>query len=135
MLDDIGLSGTLEWLVMDYEKRTGIACSFENSLSKDNFTPAFSTAVYRIIQESLTNVARHAQANAVSIKMNTINDELVIQIEDDGVGIAKEAVSTPGSVGILGMTERAYNFGGNLVVSGQRQQGTLVELTMPIRAE
>ncbi|MCP4602593.1 MAG: PAS domain S-box protein [Proteobacteria bacterium] len=132
MLDDIGLVATVEWMIGEFNRRIGIECSFYHRVNDEDYDSAFSTAVYRIIQESLTNVVRHSNAEDAFIKMKETEKTLQVFIEDNGIGIKDEEVSGLHSVGILGMTERAYTFGGQVNIKGLRGRGTSVQLSVPI---
>ncbi|MCP4602594.1 MAG: PAS domain S-box protein [Proteobacteria bacterium] len=132
MLDDIGLVATCEWMIGEFNRRTGMECSFDHRVNDEDYDRAFSAAVYRIVQESLTNVARHSKAEDVTIYMKETADTLQVSIEDNGIGIKDEEVSGFHSVGILGMTERAYTFGGQVNVKGLKGRGTSVQLSVPV---
>jgi signal transduction histidine kinase len=93
-----------------------------------------ATAVYRILQEALTNVARHAQAGRVDIVLRIASDELELIVRDNGRGVSQEELTGPRSLGILGMWERANSWGGELSVAGAPGAGTIVRLTMPLVA-
>jgi signal transduction histidine kinase len=133
MLDDIGLAAALKSMVTDFERRTGIACTVQNNIGDERYEPAFSTAVYRIVQESLTNVARHAEADAVSLTIDEERGALRLSIGDNGKGIKEGDISDFHSFGILGMVERARSFGGELTVDRAAETGTAVQLTVPVR--
>lgn len=130
ILDDIGLAAAIEWQGKDFRERTGIEFSFhlDEELVLDEKR---STAFFRIFQESLTNVIRHAQAKHVSITLRRDGPNVVLTIDDDGRGIAANEISNPRSVGILGMKERAASFNGEVNVAGLPGKGTSVRVRIP----
>jgi two-component system, NarL family, sensor histidine kinase UhpB len=91
-----------------------------------------ATALFRIFQESLTNVARHAEATKVEISLNKQNGYISLEISDDGRGVTKEKISSPTSLGLLGMRERAYAFGGDVKIESDDGKGTIVRVQIPI---
>jgi len=93
--------------------------------------PEISTAIFRVFQEALTNVARHAEATDVRISLQTNQEQVVFQLEDNGKGIGLEAIDDPHSLGLLGMTERAAAIRGHVEVSPIKPQGTRVTLRLP----
>jgi len=135
ILDELGLVAAIEWQAGDFSKHTGISCkcsllSEELPLNKEK-----STALFRILQEALTNVARHAQATRVSIFLRRLNRTLVLEITDNGRGISKEQLSDSHSLGILGMRERALVMGGTLTIHGVPGEGSNVKVELPIEEE
>jgi signal transduction histidine kinase len=90
-----------------------------------------ATAAFRICQEALTNVARHAEATSVRVRVNQVNGELLLEIQDDGKGITAEQLTDSGSLGLLGMCERARSLGGRLEIAARPDQGTTVTLRLP----
>ncbi len=131
VLDDLGLVDALEWFTSDYERRTHIACilSHKNIPTVDN---TIATAAYRIAQEALTNVARHANAAHVEVDLHTDGNGLVLLVSDDGQGFDHEALSSNDGLGLAGMRERATLVGGELEVESQPGQGTQVRLRTPL---
>lgn len=131
ILDDIGLAAAIEWQGKDFSERTGIDFTFhlDEELQLDEKR---STAFFRIFQESLTNVIRHAQAKHVSIALRREGSNVVLIIEDDGKGIAQNELANPRSVGILGMKERAASFNGEVNVAGTPNKGTTVHVRIPL---
>ncbi len=101
MLDDLGLTAAMEWQARDFQERTGIQCKF---VSDDiNLDQECSTGLFRIFQEIMTNVARHAKATRVSIRLKEDTDKIILEVEDNGSGITEEEISNPRSLGLLGM--------------------------------
>jgi len=131
ILDDIGLAAAIEWQGKDFSERTGIDFTFhlDEEIQMDEKR---STAFFRIFQESLTNVIRHAQAKNVAITLRKEGASVLLTIEDDGRGIAPHELSNPRSVGILGMKERAASFNGEVLVSGTNGKGTSVRVRIPL---
>ena len=131
ILDDIGLAAAIEWQGKDFSERTGIDFSFhlDEELQMDEKR---STAFFRIFQESLTNVIRHAQAKNVAITLRRDGSNVLLTIEDNGKGIAPNELANPRSVGILGMKERAASFNGEVNVIGVQGKGTTVRVRIPL---
>jgi signal transduction histidine kinase len=131
-LDDLGLIAALDWYTDDFDKRTGIACRF-----KQQDVPAVSdivaTAAYRITQEALTNVARHAFATRVDVSLQTRDGDLILWIIDNGRGFNTQKLSDFDCLGIAGMRERASLVGGSLDIRSQPEKGTGVCFTVPIK--
>jgi hypothetical protein len=130
MLDDLGLCAALEWLARDFEERTHIACRVTTP-EEIPMAPERATAVFRICQEALTNVARHARAASVEVELAEARGCLTLRVHDDGRGITPDEIARPGSLGLLGMRERAGLLGGKTEISGQPGAGTTVLVTLP----
>jgi len=129
-LDDLGLVATLQAEVRLFEERTGIEC--ELSLPAQlNLGDVSSTALYRIIQEALTNVVRHSNASRVEIRMREAGGEVFVEIRDDGRGITLDEVSSPASLGLMGIRERAAMIGGTAAFEGVAGRGTVVSVRIP----
>ena len=133
VLDDLGLTAATEWQAQDFQDRTGIQCEFSSNLREIDLDRDRSTTVFRILQETLTNVARHASATRVNICLNEEAASLVLIVEDNGRGITEREISDPKSLGLLGMRERALVFGGEVEISGAPGKGTTVTLRIPIQ--
>src|SRR5687768_8529130 len=112
MLDDLGLGDAAAWLVDDFGKRSGIACRIELAEDLQEVSKAVATAVYRAIQESLTNIARHAGAKNAWVALGVKTGELEVEVEDDGCGVAPEDLAKSRSLGLKGMRERIGYLGG-----------------------
>lgn len=131
ILDDLGLVAAIEWQVREYEIRTGIECVLhldESGISPDGDG---SIALFRILQESFTNIIRHAHATRVEIALHREGDNIMMQIKDNGVGISEDKVLNPLSHGIRGMIERAWDLGGALSVSDAPGRGTVIYALIP----
>jgi two-component system, NarL family, sensor histidine kinase UhpB len=132
MLDDLGLVPTIEWLVGDFSKRTGIAVQLSLPDSDLETHPELSTALFRVLQESLTNVARHARASHVRVELTCSDIDVRLTVRDDGVGISARAENAPRSFGLLGMRERAAILGGTLSVDSSPSAGTSISMVVPL---
>jgi signal transduction histidine kinase len=131
VLDDLGLIAAIEWQAQEFQNRTGIQCKFNSSLREVDLDRDRSTAVFRILQETLTNVARHASATRVNIYLGKKDASIVLIVEDNGRGITKNEIFDPKSLGLLGMRERALVFGGKVEIKGKSGKGTTVTLRIP----
>jgi PAS domain S-box-containing protein len=132
LLDSLGLNAAIEWLAEDFEHRTGILCGTRIQ-GEDLLTDQDrATAVYRIVQETLTNVARHAGATRVEIAMGIHEGALRLSVHDNGKGVTEEQIKAPGSFGIMGMKERALILGGEVTLGTSGEGGTTVVLTLPL---
>ncbi|MGA7160826.1 MAG: PAS domain S-box protein [Bacteroidota bacterium] len=133
MLDDLGLVSAIEWQTEEFEKRSGISCTLrlpDHDLEVDNER---STVLFRILQETLTNVARHAHAEHITVGLLVSKDEIVMNIHDDGIGISDESVRNPKSLGLLGIRERLHPFQGSCSIQRGMDGGTEVRVQLPIR--
>jgi len=131
ILDQLGLPAALEWLAQDFSKRTGIRCAATIAAANDSINGELGTALFRIVQEALTNVLRHAGATRVEIALGTKSGCVTLEINDDGSGITEAGTMGPGSLGILGMRERAAALGGVLEVVPREEGGTRVAAWFP----
>jgi PAS domain S-box-containing protein len=131
VLDDLGLVAAIEWQCQDFERRSGIRCLVDSSEEDIPLDSARATAAFRICQEALTNVVRHARAKEIRVHLDKIDGELLLEIHDDGQGILPEKVTDARSLGLLGMRERAGAVGGALRIVGLPGQGTTVTLRLP----
>jgi len=131
LLDSLGLDAAIEWLAEDFEHRTGIRCETRIQGGEGLADRDRATAVYRIVQETLTNVARHAGATRVAITMEAAGENLRLTVHDNGKGVKEEELGAPGSFGIMGMKERALILGGEFTLAAAHGGGTIVTLTLP----
>jgi signal transduction histidine kinase len=135
VLDDFGLRSALEWLAEDFERRAGIKCVVEGSADAPaDGAPVdtrVSTALFRIVQEALTNVIRHAEAGSVLVRLDLRGDVIALEVVDDGRGVADEDLDRPASLGVLGMRERAAAFGGTVTIRRGDVGGTAVRVSIP----
>jgi signal transduction histidine kinase len=133
-LDNLGLIEALRDEAQRFQSRSSIACQLQLPPDRLTLLPETSTAIFRVFQESLTNVARHSEATTVRASLETQNDQVLLQLEDNGKGIGVEAVSDPRSLGLLGMTERASALGGHVAIAPVLPHGTRVTLQLPLRS-
>jgi PAS domain S-box-containing protein len=133
MLDDLGLAASIEWQARDFEKRTGIVCAVSISAEDSPLTRAQSVALFRIFQEALTNVARHAGAQHIEAKLSATSDTVTLQVHDDGRGIQAHEITGLHSLGLLGMRERAKRLGGAFDIQGAPADGTIVTVSIPVK--
>lgn len=131
LLDDLGLTAAIEFHVREFETRTGIRCRLDLPHAPLKLRPEVATAVFRVLQESLTNAARHAQATHVAVALGVKAAALVLRVHDDGVGISDREPSGANSLGLIGMRERAVRWGGKLDIVGVPGHGTTVTLRIP----
>ena len=131
MLDDLGLIATVEWLTGDFAVRTGLQVDVDLPGPELDVAKDVATALFRVLQESLTNVARHAHAIRVDVKLSTSGDEIRLQIRDDGKGIEPVSLQRSRSFGLLGMRERAAMVGGALTIDSGPGAGTTIVMTVP----
>jgi signal transduction histidine kinase len=134
VLDQLGLWAALEWHAEQIEASTGLTCSvsIDAQTSRLSLDPERSTALFRIVQEALANVVRHAKASCVTIRATCENDSVVIELHDDGAGTRSHGLLTSKSRSIAGMVERARHLGGDLDINRGIEEGTVVVLRMPI---
>jgi two-component system sensor histidine kinase UhpB len=131
ILDDLGLVAALEWAAEDFQTRTGTKCQINLPEEDIALDPERTTALFRIFQETLTNVARHADATRVDVQLGKETGDLILEVRDNGIGISEEHLSAKTSLGILGMRERALLLGGELTISGAPAFGTSVVVRIP----
>jgi signal transduction histidine kinase len=134
VLDDLGLFAAIESEARVFEERSGIECELSVPDEPPDVDKAAATAIYRIVQEALTNVARHSNASRVEIRVRERADELLLEIRDDGRGIASGDVFDPESLGLAGIRERADMLGGTARIEGVPGRGTIVSIRMPLAA-
>jgi len=136
MLDDLGLVPALVWLFERYTAQTHVAVRFEHAgLEEQRFAPEVETTAYRIIQEALTNVARHAGVSEVTVRLWTDDDTLSVIIVDRGRGFDLQTVRTTLSSGLAGMAERAALLGGSLTIESAPATGTRVTASLPLHSD
>jgi len=133
LLDDLGLVAAMEWYLNDFKQRTGIEIVFHLPKYEIELPESIATCLFRILQESLTNVARHADAKEVIVSLRENEDGIQLSIKDDGKGYDEENISGRKTLGILGMKERAAMVGGKYIISGSPGKGTVVSIEVPSR--
>ena len=131
VLDELGVAAAIEWMAKDFRKRTGIGCKASiKGVDKISDTTR-ATAIFRIVQEALTNVMRHAAASQVKVSLERKNRALVVEVRDNGIGIAEGRITGFKSLGLIGIRERVRLLGGKAVISGKPGEGTSVIVTLP----
>jgi PAS domain S-box-containing protein len=131
ILDDLGISAALRWQAAEFRKHTGTRVLVETPASDQGIGRDAALTLFRIFQETLTNVARHARATEVAVNLSISDDAIVLQIRDNGIGLSEEDLRKPTSHGIRGMRERAQQLGGDVSVSGSSGAGTTVVISVP----
>lgn len=131
VLDDMGLVAGIDWQAKEFQKRTGVRCRVALPADSTDLGVEVSLATFRIFQEILTNVARHARATRLEIELRRNEGQLVLQVADNGVGIAAEHIDGRRSLGLLGMQERARRLGGEVRIDGEPGKGTRVTVAIP----
>lgn len=132
VLDDLGLPGAIEWVADEFRKRTAIECELRVPEEID-IDAQRSIALYRILQEALANVVRHADATRVMVTLERAADDYVLEVRDNGRGMSEEILRGRPGLGIVGMRERAEPWGGDLVIESQGGRGTAVRARLPIQ--
>jgi len=133
ILDHLGLAAALEWQANEFQTRTGIKCEVRANLRERSLHPDLNTAFFRIFQETLTNIIRHAGATEVNVHLKERDGRIVLEVKDNGRGISKEEISNSLSMGLLNMRERAGLLGGDFkIAAGAGGKGTKVMVSIPI---
>lgn len=135
VLDKLGLSAAVEWLAEDVSSRSALIPSLTIGIREEAIGPRASIALFRMIQESLTNIVRHAGASSFMIELIDTGQAVRLIVRDDGVGISEAEAMAPCSFGIQGIRERARTLGGNASVRGETGRGTSLEIWLPFRAD
>jgi PAS domain S-box-containing protein len=133
MLDDLGLVAACEWLAQNFRKRTGVPCELVLGKGDLDLPDPYATAVFRVLQESLTNVTRHSRATQVDVTLERTGSEVVLTVSDNGRGFSPDAPRNPASHGLTGMRERAFLLDGVIEVDSAPGSGTTVEMRLPAR--
>ncbi len=132
VLDDFGLAAAIEWKIGDFTERTGIKCIAEIGIDAPDIDDATATALYRILQEALTNITRHAEATEVKCNFYRENSDLVLEIIDNGKGFEQEKIESSQSYGLMGMRERALSVGCDISFESKPNKGTVVIVKAPV---
>jgi PAS domain S-box-containing protein len=132
LLDDLGLIAACEWLAKDFTHRNGIACEFASGIAEIELDDMHATAVFRMLQECLTNIARHARASLAEVTIDRASEDVILTVRDNGRGFDASAPRKPGSYGLLGLRERATLLGGRVIITSASRQGTIVEIHIPL---
>jgi len=132
LLDDLGLIAAIEWQSKDFQLRTKIKCSVSFNHGNIKVPENSSIALFRIYQETLTNVARHSKATNVKVSMHNEDDNVILRIKDNGIGIEESQISNPRSFGLIGIRERAFALGGDVNIIGRKKVGTTLTVRIPL---
>jgi len=132
VLDDLGLVAAIEWQAKEFQRRAQIECCIFSDQEELSLAAEKSTAIFRIFQEILTNVARHARATRIEIRIEVRGNNFRLTVSDNGVGISEDAVLNSKSLGLLGMRERALICGGQVEITGRKGVGTKVTVNLPL---
>ena len=135
MLDDLGLNAAVEWLADSWSRRMGVAVTLHLGAADPAIGDAGSIALYRMVQEALTNIARHARATKVCIQVQQRGGDLQLTVLDDGVGFDEASIFREGSHGLMGIRERALMLGGELTIGNSPRGGGRVTVRLPLRAD
>jgi signal transduction histidine kinase len=132
MLDDFGLFATMEWQAQEWSERTGIPIQLDLPRGADmSLNDKTRTAVFRVFQESLTNIARHAHATRVDVATTVEDAFIALRVQDNGNGMRPEALQNSASLGLIGMRERMREVGGDVEISSELGKGTTVVIRVP----
>jgi len=133
MLDDLGLVPAIEWLTSNFMQRCGVTCtlSIHDEMALELPEP-YATAVFRIIQESLNNIAKHAKASQVVVTLGKTPESVRLCVRDDGCGFFSDGARKPQSLGLMGLRERAQLLGGSVAIHSALGKGTTVEVSIPL---
>jgi signal transduction histidine kinase len=132
ILDDLGLEAAVEWQVQEFGRQSGINCQLDLHIGDVFVREEPATATFRILQEALVNVMRHAVADNVDVEIRLAGDTLLLVVSDNGCGIRDVALSSPRSIGLIGMRERAGALGGKVDICRLTTGGTRVTLELPL---
>jgi signal transduction histidine kinase len=132
VLDVLGLEEAIEWQAQQFQDRTGITVAYQPPDDEIELRPDQSIAVFRIFQEALTNILRHASAKRVDVTMAIEAGTFVLRVKDNGRGITESEKDGQSSIGLLGMRERAHLLGGQVDIAGKDGEGTAVTVRLPI---
>lgn len=135
ILDDLGLGSAIDWQAKEFQKRTGINCSVDHNFDFTGLDRGRSTTLFRIVQESLTNIYRHSGATRARITLAESDNVLVASILDNGKGITQKQLTDPSSLGLIGMRERIRYYGGTVTIDNLPDGGTSVRINIPLNNE
>ncbi len=133
MLDHLGLIDAIRWQVEEFRKRSAIRCTIITEPDEIDLDLELSTTIFRIFQETLTNILRHAEATSVHVRLKKTKKFIDLVVRDDGKGIGEEELTKTNSFGLLGIRERAIALGGTAEISGQKGRGTTVKVRIPLK--
>ena len=133
ILDDLGLAAAIEWQAEEFQKRTAIECQVALGPEAITLNREQATTMFRIFQETLTNVIRHARASKVEVRLEEENGNIVLEVTDNGRGITQGEIGDPKSFGLMGMRERVKYIHGEVTIAGSPGKGTRIRVTLPLR--
>jgi signal transduction histidine kinase len=133
ILDVLGLGAAIEWQANEFKKRTGVDATFRQSSELPLMNDGIRTGIYRIVQECLTNIARHAQASSVTINMKVKDNSIFVEITDNGRGFDDSLINHPDSLGLLSLRERTRMINGTIEINGNPGKGTRVAISVPLQ--
>jgi signal transduction histidine kinase len=128
---DLGLSAAVDWQIAEFQRRTGLSCELVSHNHDLHVSDRCATTLFRILQESLTNVSRHARATSVRVELAVDPESISMTVSDDGIGLRKAGRQKPGSFGLVGIEERVRILGGKCVISSRPNAGTTVHVSIP----
>ena len=131
LLDTAGLLAAVEWQANEFQRQTGIGCSVKSAIRETISNQDLNTAFFRIFQETLTNIIRHADATSVEVRLAEAGDNFILEVKDNGRGISENEIQNTKSIGLLGMRERAALLGGEVRFRGEPGKGTTVSVRIP----
>jgi signal transduction histidine kinase len=134
VLDDLGLAAAADWLAQNFTNRTGVPCELALGAGLELEEP-YATTVFRVLQESLTNIAKHAEAKQVEVTLEKSGNVVTLSVRDDGRGFVTSDPRKPASYGLLGIKERAYLLGGAVLIESAPGRGTVLEMRLPAGPE
>jgi signal transduction histidine kinase len=132
VFDQLGLVAALEWQTREFESRTGIFCNLSLPEEMPELDDQHAITIFRIFQEVLTNIARHAEASEAHVQLEQTANQVILTVKDNGRGISEEEAQRAQGLGLLGMRERAVAAGGDLRIQGKPGSGTTVTLRLPV---
>ncbi len=132
VLDELGLISTLRWYSADFEKRTGITARVTVYPKDFNLDLGISTAIFRIFQEIMNNVAKHSKASNVIIFLRKQQHQFMMRVRDNGIGISEDETGNRRSFGIIGIQERVKLLKGKIKINGIKNNGTIIEIEIPL---
>jgi signal transduction histidine kinase len=132
LLEHLGLASAIKQHAREFQKKTSIKCTVEIHPRRINLEKDLSMAIFRILQESLTNAARHADAKEIRVTLHAAEETVTMEIRDNGKGLDRKQIAHPESFGLIGMRERARAFGGKVIITGSGDKGTAVKVMLPV---
>lgn len=133
VLDNLGLIPAFEWLLQEFTEKTGIKCKIEKNIDEVNADKQIEIALFRIFQEALTNIVKHAQPSEVNVNFNRVNSKLILEIADNGTGMDLSKTGDKKTFGLIGMRERAIILGGNFNILSEKGSGTKLTVEIPLK--